>query len=207
MNKRIINDISEFVFIKDELKKSDIIFIPGGSHPELGEKAAELYKQGLASKVMPSGGVSIKTGKFNGVKSKQDIYNRDYASECDFLVDVLLKNGVTENDIICEKAASFTKENAYFSQKVLSEKGLDIKNAIICCKSFHARRCLMLYQFAFPNTNFYISPVPYFEKGTEISADNWYKTEIGVNRVLGEMQRYGNQFNEEFLNLKFMSWD
>lgn len=68
---RIIDDITRFVFVEDELEKSDIIFIPGGSHPELGEFAAELYKKGYADTIMPSGGVSIKTGKFGGVKSKK----------------------------------------------------------------------------------------------------------------------------------------
>ena len=59
----------------------------------------------------------------------------------------------------------------------------------------------MFYQFAFPNTVFYVYPVPYIENGVEINAENWYKTKIGVNRVLGELQRYGNQFNDEFFIL------
>lgn len=69
---RIIDDTSDFIFVQDEIQKADIIFIPGGSHPELGEYTAELWKQGLAPLIMPSGGVSIKTGKFNGVKSKKE---------------------------------------------------------------------------------------------------------------------------------------
>lgn len=40
--------ISELVFVKTETKIADIILIPGGSHPQLMEKAAELYKHGLA---------------------------------------------------------------------------------------------------------------------------------------------------------------
>lgn len=68
---KIIDDISDFIFLQDEMQKVDIIFIPGGSHPELGEHAADLWKQGFAPKIMPSGGVSIKTGKFNGVKLKE----------------------------------------------------------------------------------------------------------------------------------------
>lgn len=67
---KIIDDISDFIFLKDEIQKSDIIFIPGGSHPELGEYAAKLWSQCFAPIIMPAGGVSIKTGKFNGVKSK-----------------------------------------------------------------------------------------------------------------------------------------
>jgi len=138
---RIIDDITDFIFLEDKMQKSDIIFIPGGSHPELGEYAAELWKQGFAPLIMPSGGVSIKTGKFNGAKSKKELYNKDYKTDCDFLEDVLIINGVSENSIICEDRSGYTKEN-------------------------------------------------------------WYKTEVGINRVLGELQRCGNQFNDDVLELK-----
>lgn len=60
MNNRIINDITNFIFVEDEPKKADAIFLPGGSHPEQPEYAAELYKQGFAPIIVTSGGVSVK---------------------------------------------------------------------------------------------------------------------------------------------------
>ena len=33
---------------------------------------------------------------------------------------------------------------------IADENQLEINKAIIVCKAFHARRCLMLYQLAFP---------------------------------------------------------
>jgi len=199
---KIIDDITDFIFLQDEIEKSDIIFIPGGSHPELGEYSAELWKQGFAPFIMPSGGVSIKTGKFNGVKSKKEIYNKSYKTDCEFLADVLMINGVSKEAIISEDTSSFTKENAIFSRRVADENNLDIKKAIICCKSFHARRSLMCYQLAFPDTKFYIHPIPYYQGNILISKENWYKTEVGIKRVLGELERCGNQFNDEILKLK-----
>jgi len=150
---------------------------------------------------MPSGGVSIKTGKFNGVKSKKELYNKDYKTDCEFLADVLSINGVTKNSIIWEDTSAFTKENAIFSRRIADQNNMEIKKAIICCKSFHARRSLMCYQLAFPDTKFYIQPVPYYENNILISKDNWFKTEAGIKRVLGELQRCGNQFNEEITQL------
>jgi len=199
---KIIDDISDFIFLQDEIEKADIIFIPGGSHPELGEYSAELWKRGFAPFIMPSGGASIKTGKFNGVKSKKEIYNKNYKTDCEFLADVLMMNGVSKEAIIWEDTSSFTKENAMFSRKVADENNLDIKKAIICCKSFHARRSLMCYQLAFPDTKFYIHPIPYYQGNILISKENWYKTEVGIERVLGELARCGNQFNDEILKLK-----
>lgn len=74
MNMRIIEDITNFIFIEDALEKADAIMIPVGSYPELPERAASLWTDGYFPIVVPSGGVSVKTGKFNGVKSKSDIY-------------------------------------------------------------------------------------------------------------------------------------
>lgn len=198
---KVIDDISDFIFLQDEMQKADIIFIPGGSHPELGEYAAELWKQGFASLVMPSGGVSVKTGKFNGVKSKKELYDKDYKTDCEFLADVLIKNGVPENSIIWEDKSGYTKENAVFSRTIADKNNLHITKAILCCKSFHARRSLMCYQLAFPDTEFFVYPVPYYQDNMLISKENWYKTEAGIKRVLGELQRCGNQFNDEILEL------
>ncbi|MBB6482283.1 YdcF family protein [Spirochaeta isovalerica] len=196
-----IQDISEFIFLNDKIEESDIIFIPGGSYPELGEYAARLWNNKIAPYVMPSGGVSIKTGKFNGVKSKKNIYSKDYKTDCEFLTDVLKINGVPEEAIICEDKSSFTKENAILSKRILDLYGMKIKKAIICCKSFHARRALLCYQFAFPKTEFLMHPYPYVENNVEISKLNWHNSEIGIKRVLGELQRCGNQFEEEFIRL------
>lgn len=202
MKKRIIDDITKFVFVKDELEKSDIIFIPGASYPELGEFAADLYKSGYADKIMPSGGVTIKGGGFKGVRgAKKEIYCKDYSTDCEFLSDVMQINGVPTNAIIWENMSGWTKENAYFSRKVADDKGLVINKAIICCRNFHARRVLMFYQFAFPEVEFFIHPVTTFDNDFEITPDNWYKSEIGVKRVLGEIQRYSNQFNDELFEI------
>ena len=190
MNNQIITDITNFIFIKDEPRKVDAIFLPGGSHPEQPEYAAELYKNGIAPILIPSGGVSVKKGKFDGVKSKANIYNKDYKTDCEFLSDVLSVNGVPPTAIIGEDKSGHTRDNAFMSRVVVDNNNLKIRTAIIVCKSFHARRCLMLYGLAFPDTKFYVCPV----NCMGITSENWYKTEQGIDRVLGELTRCGNQF-------------
>ena len=190
MNYRIINDITNFIFVEDEPQKVDAIFLPGGSHPEQPEFAAELYHKGYAKWLIPSGGVSVKRDKWPGVRSKADIYNGDYQSDCELFIDVFIKNGVPADTIIGEDKSGHTRDNAFLSRMVVDEKGIEIKTAIIVCKAFHARRCLMLYQMAFPDTTFYVCPVVCMG----ITRDNWYKSEQGTDRVLGELARCGNQF-------------
>jgi hypothetical protein len=66
MDNRIITDITNYIFVSDKPQKADIILLPGGSFPELPERAAELYHYGYAPPLLPSGGVSVKSEKFNG---------------------------------------------------------------------------------------------------------------------------------------------
>ena len=190
MDHHIINDIGNFIFVSDEPEKADVIFLPGGSHPAQPEYASELYHRGCAKWLIPSGGVSVKRDKWPGVRSKADIYNGDYRSDCEFFTDVLLKNGVPASAIIREDQSGHTRDNAFLSRKIVDERGAAVKTAMIVCKAFHARRCLMLYQMAFPAVNIKVCPVHCYN----ITKDNWYQTEAGIDRVLGELARCGNQF-------------
>lgn len=124
------------------------------------------------------------------VRAKANIYNGDYQSDCEFFTDVLIKNDVPANAIIGENKSGHTRDNAFFSRKIVDEKGIEINTALIVCKAFHARRCLMLYQMAFPEANIIVSPVYCYN----ITKENWFETEQGINRVLGELARCGNQF-------------
>lgn len=200
-NNRIIDDITDFIFVSGQPAKSDIIFLPGGSHPSTPEYAAKLYHEGYAPLLMPSGGVSVKLDKWPGVKEKADIYNGDYHTDCEFFTDVLKKNGVPVSAVIEENESGHTRDNAFFSKTAADKNGLDIKRGIIVCKSFHARRCLMLYQLAFPEAELIVCPVDVFG----ITKDNWFTSDLGANRVLGELARCGGQFVmdiKEYLNVK-----
>ena len=97
MNNAYMNflkNAEDFVFVENKPEKSDIIFVPGNSYPQMAEQAAELYRAGLADWVLPSGRYSVVNGNFSGVLKKRDIYNGNYETEWEFLKDVLIKSGV-----------------------------------------------------------------------------------------------------------------
>ncbi len=190
MESRIISDITDFIFVAEQPKRADIIFLPGGSDPAPPEYAAELYRRGFAPLLLPSGGVSVKRSRWAGVQRKADIYSGDYHSDCEFYTDALNINGVPLSAIIPEDKSGHTRDNAFFSRRAADERGLEIKSAMIVCKSFHARRCLMLYQLAFPETELIVCPVDVYG----ITRDNWHTTRLGTERVLGELARCGGQF-------------
>lgn len=187
-----IREITSFIFIEDKPEKADIIFVPGGSWPEPTEKAAKLWLDGYAPYILPSGKYSMSKGYFPGAATKAEKYQGIYHSEWEFMKDVALSYGVNGTAILKEDNAVWTKENAFKSREVTDKYGLEISKAIICCKSFHAKRCLMFYSFAYPNTEFIVCPVDI----EGITKDNWFKTEIGIEHVMGELSRCGGQLKK-----------
>lgn len=189
--QKFLKDTEDFIFIENEPEKADMIFVPGNGYPHMAERAASLYQEGFAPRVLPSGRFSVTLGKFSGVLKKAELYQGDYATEWEFLRDVLIKNGVDQENILKEECATFTWENALLSRRVTDEAGISVKKAILCCKSYHARRVLMYYQRAFPETEFFVCPS--YPDG--INRNNWRDTEESINEVMGEVKRIIMQFS------------
>lgn len=191
MYQKFFQQFTDFIFVENTPLPSDIIFIPGNGYPQMAEKAAALWRDGLAPLVLPSGKYSTLTGHFSGVHDKADRYPGPYETEWDFLRNVLLKNGVSEEAILREDTATYTYENAIRSRALTDSLGLTIRRAILCCHAWHARRCLLYYQLLFPRTELLVCP-----SDTGINRENWQETGEGIDLVLGEIERCGGQFHK-----------
>lgn len=185
-------NITDFIFVEDDLEKADVIFVPGNRYPDMAEQAAKLWKQGFGKWILPSGRYTIVKGKFEGPIKKADVYQGDYETEWEFLKDVLCKNGVAKEAILKEDQATFTYDNAIYARAVLKEAQIEPEKAIICCNSIHARRCKMYFELVFPNTKFMICPV----NATGVTRENWHRSQEHITAVLAEMDRCGNQFEQ-----------
>ena len=173
--------ISEFIFVESDIKKSDVILIPGSSQASLMERAAEFYNRGFAKYVLPSGGINSKL-----------LNNK---SEWDYLKTVGINLGIPENSILKEDKAQNTFENAKFSWTVLQSLDIPIENVILVCKAYHARRALLTYKSVFPsNIHFYISPIV-DRRG--ISKDNWFLNEDSIRIVMNEVVKIGSYFEDK----------
>lgn len=175
--------ISDFMFFETEMGSSDVILIPGASHPQLIEKATMLYHQGIAPFILPSGGATphVKT------------------TEWEFLRNKGISLGVPSEAILKEDKATNTFENARFSLEVLEQQGIHPKKVVLVCKNYHARRALLTYQFVFPReTVFYVSPV--VDK-TGTSKDNWFLDEDKISYVMNELEKVGKYFRHAILRI------
>ena len=190
-----VRAVSDFVFVEDAPAASDVILIPGNSSPVHALRAAELYHQGMARYLLPSGRYTKVVGHFAGVDPAwREKYPGDYETEWAYLRAVLVDAGVPDAAILREDQATYTWENAQLSRKVTDAMGLTVRRAILCCRSYHARRALLYYQAAFPETEIRVcaASVPGFNR------EDWYLTAEGRAMILGEVRRLGDQVKEVF---------
>ena len=127
-----LENFTDFIFLEDEPRQADVIFVPGNGYPQMAERAASLWREGYAPFVLPSGKYSVTKGHFSGVMAEKEKYPGPYATEWEFLADVLRKNGVPGNAILREDQATYTWQNAIYSRQALERQGISLKRGIIC---------------------------------------------------------------------------
>lgn len=181
-----IRAVTEFIFTEDMPQQADVIFVPGCGHPEHVLRAAALYRAGYAPYILPAGLHGIAKDRFDAVPG--------FDSEWAWMRQLLMDAGVPENAILREDRSLFTWENAQFSRRTTDALGLHVEKALLCCRAFHARRALLYYQAAFPETEILVCPA----QTAGLGRSDWYCTAKGRARVLGEVRRLGDQVNEVF---------
>lgn len=180
---KFLEEMTNFIFLEDEPQKADVIFVPGSEEGILAKTAAKLYLDGYAPILIPSG----KYAKWTG-HSKVEAFQ----TEADHFAHLMMEEGVPEEAIIKETEATYTYQNAINTRKLLDERGIEVKRALLCCQAYHARRSKLYYQILFPDTEILVCPT--VTKG--ITRDNWFKSRETADIVLGEIERCGSQFHE-----------
>lgn len=189
-----IRDITSFIFLEDTPQKADILFIPGNGHAAPSELAARLYREGYAPHILPSGRYAIGSGGFRGQVSGSRRYQGTFDTEWAFMRHILTENGVPESAVLREDEATYTYQNAIYSRARTDKAGIAVKRGIICCMPVHARRAKMYYQTLYPEAELLVCPAG----GAAVTRENWTKSEVGVDAVLGELERCGGQFHQIF---------
>ena len=185
MDSAFIRAVSDFIFAEDPPEKADIILLPGSFHEEHVLRAAELYHDGFAQLILPSGRYAKAQGRCS---------IDGYESEWAWMRDVLRWNGVPGSAILREDRATYTWENAQLSRAVTDSLGLRVRTALLACRAHHARRALFYYQAAFPETRILVCPAASEGRGRE----DWFTTPAGRAEILGELRRLGDQIREVF---------
>jgi len=112
---------------------ADAMVVLGGGNSERPERAAELFKQGEAPKILVSG--------FGDCVSHEKLLERD---------------GVTNTAILLEPKSRSTRENAEFSIALLRQ--MKVQRVIIVTTWYHSRRALACFEHYAPDIQFYSRP-------------------------------------------------
>jgi len=120
-------------------KTADAIIVLGGGVFDRPPRAAELFKAGIAGRIIVTGD-----------------------GDCDENRLALVAHGVPATAIEVECRSTTTRENAEFTMPLLREAG--VKRAIIVTSWYHSRRGLNTFRAVMPGIQFTAAPSYYSER-------------------------------------------
>jgi len=123
----------QFLCVDSGRVTADVIVVLGGGSHDRPQRAAELFRQRSAPRILISG-------------AGDDGINRQ----------ILISNGVPSGAIEVEGKSVTTRENAEFTVKMLREQKLD--RVIIVTSWYHSRRALACFEHYAPELKFYSRP-------------------------------------------------
>ena len=168
----------EYLRYPCEIKKADCIVGFGNYNCDIALRAAELFREGYADKIMFSGGLGRNT---LGLQSM---------TEADRFAAAAVRDGMSPEDILIENRSRNTAENISFARRLLEENGIFAKSLIIVHQPFMERRIKAAFDVYWPEalimtTSYEIDMDTFFEH-----AVNYGVTEkMVVEEVVGDFQR------------------
>jgi uncharacterized SAM-binding protein YcdF (DUF218 family) len=134
----LAEELYEYGQLKQVLQKADAIVALGNMDLRLATRAAELYRDGLASTVVASGGVGRLTPK------------EWTKPEAVFFAEELYRCGVPNDKVIIEEKSTNLPENIRLSLESLNKAKLKSEHLILVALPFAERRIMRLCQKQFP---------------------------------------------------------
>ncbi len=137
----------QVLVIDDRCSQADVIVLLGGGSGERPARAAELFRAGVAPKILVSG-----AGDTSGNRL------------------LLMHRGVPSSAIQLEADSKTTKENAQFSMHLLRAAGA--KRVVLVTSWYHSRRALKCFRHYGPDIAFYSCPSYHGFEPTEWSKEH-----------------------------------
>ena len=127
--------IWDYLGMHQEPQKADVIVGFGNFNTDIAARAAELYLQGYAPKILFTGGLGRNTEGM--LPEPEAVRFARVAMEC----------GVPEEDIILEDKSRNTKENIEFTRALLEELGIPHDHILGVHQPFMERRIVAAILF------------------------------------------------------------
>lgn len=159
-------------------QKADCIVGFGNFNTNIARRAAELYHQGYAPKILFTGGLGRNTQGL--LPEPEAVRFAKVAMEC----------GVPEGDILLEDRSRNTKENIEFTRQLLREAGIPHEHILGVHQPFMERRITAAMGVYWPELHFTVtSPQVTIRQYLEDARNQGITENAAVSVIVGDFQR------------------
>lgn len=170
--------IWDYLCLREDLQKADVIVGFGNFNTDIARRAAELYHAGYAPKVLFTGGLGRNTEGL--LPEPEAVRFARVAIEC----------GVPEEDIILEPDSTNTKENILFTREKLSSLNLPHDRILGVHQPFMERRIKAAMGVYWPDLDFRVtSPQVTIPEYLEAAKRQGVTENASVSVIVGDFQR------------------
>jgi len=170
--------IWDYLCLREDLQKADVIVGFGNFNTDIARRAAELYHEGYAPKVLFTGGLGRNTEGL--LPEPEAVRFARVAMEC----------GVPEADIILEPDSTNTKENILFTREKLSSLNLPHERILGVHQPFMERRIKAAMGVYWPDLDFRVtSPQVTIPEYLEAAKGQGVTENASVSVIVGDFQR------------------
>ncbi|MFV0574201.1 MAG: YdcF family protein [Vibrio sp.] len=163
-----------YLKLHQEPQKSDVIMLLGSSDLRVGERAAELYYQGIAPIIIVAGGKGRMTdGLFE-------------QSEAETFAKVILDAGVPRHALWLEDQSTNTEENFRFTEQLLQSNQKTLNSVTLVQKPYMERRALATCQQLWPQVR---SQITSPQRDFLDYCNTLHPSSEVINLMMGEIQR------------------
>ncbi len=178
MNQETTKELYHFLSPKDNLAKADLIIGFGHFDLRIPEQCAALFENGLAPKILFTGGIGAGSADFKNAEAVEFLNH--------------LKNKYSEinmEDVLIESTSTNTGDNLKFSIEILKAKGLfeSLKRIILVATPTRQLRVFLTAKKYFPKVELInLPPSSSFEIDKQL---NEVKAIDFEEHLLGELDR------------------
>ena len=168
----------DYLGIHQEPRQADCIVGFGNFNTNIARRAAELYHQGLAPKILFTGGLGRNTEGL--LPEPEAVRFARVAMEC----------GVPAEDILIEDKSTNTKENIVFTRQLLADRGMTEPRILGVHQPFMERRITAAMGVYWPELSFRVtSPQVTIEEYVADALNQGITENAAVSVIVGDFQR------------------
>ena len=170
--------IWDYLRLGEEPQKADCIVGFGNFNTDIARRAAELYHQGLAPKILFTGGLGRNT---EGLLPEPEAVR---------FARVAMEFGVPVEDILIEDKSTNTKENIEFTRALLEKEGIPYGHILGVHQPFMERRIKAAMGVYWPDLNFSVtSPQVTIPEYLEAARNQGVSENASISVIVGDFQR------------------